>query len=331
MFRARQRPRRARPSRRLCSAPCTTPRWPSNRRTRHLVIHGSDVLVELDGNRTALTAALTNLVNNAFESSPDVIVTPKAKLLRRPRRIHGARQRSRHRAEYPVARLRAVLPRRARPARASGSPWSRPWPKRTAATWRCTPSAIAARASTSTLPRTAAVERTAAGDARLAGGCMSAGTILVVEDDRPLQDALVTTLEAAGFNVLAAGDGGEALKVLSATSVDLIVSDVEMQPVDGRELLRRLQQRDGVAAGVADDRLRHDRPGRRRDARRRRRLSRQAVRSRGARAARRALRAHRREAARPRAVFGARRRRSGEPQAARARGARRPERRHGAA
>jgi two-component system response regulator FlrC len=75
---------------------------------------------------------------------------------------------------------------------------------------------------------------------------MSAGTILVVEDDRPLQDALVTTLQAAGFNVLAAGDGGEALKVLSATSVDLIVSDVEMRPVDGRELLRRLQQREGA-------------------------------------------------------------------------------------
>ncbi len=73
---------------------------------------------------------------------------------------------------------------------------------------------------------------------------MSAGTILVVEDDRPLQDALVSTLEAAGFDVLAAGDGGEALKVLSATSVDLVVSDVEMQPIDGRELLRRLQQRD---------------------------------------------------------------------------------------
>jgi two-component system response regulator FlrC len=75
---------------------------------------------------------------------------------------------------------------------------------------------------------------------------MSAGTILVVEDDRPLQDALVTTLEAAGFNVLAAGDGGEALKILGGTSVDLIVSDVEMQPVDGRELLRRLQQREAA-------------------------------------------------------------------------------------
>jgi two-component system response regulator FlrC len=73
---------------------------------------------------------------------------------------------------------------------------------------------------------------------------MSAGTILVVEDDRPLQDALVTTLEAAGFNVLAAGDGGAALKVLGATSVDLVISDIQMHPVDGRELLRRLQQRD---------------------------------------------------------------------------------------
>jgi two-component system response regulator FlrC len=72
---------------------------------------------------------------------------------------------------------------------------------------------------------------------------MSNGTILVVEDDRPLQDALVTTLEGAGFDVLAAGDGGEALKILSATAVDLVVSDVQMQPVDGRELLRRIQQR----------------------------------------------------------------------------------------
>jgi two-component system response regulator FlrC len=68
-------------------------------------------------------------------------------------------------------------------------------------------------------------------------------TILVVEDDRPLQDALVTTLETAGYNVLAASDGGEAIKILSNASVDLVVSDVQMQPVDGRELLRKLRQR----------------------------------------------------------------------------------------
>jgi two-component system sensor histidine kinase FlrB len=46
----------------------------------HLVIHGADALIELDGNRTALTAALTNLVNNAFESSPDVVVSLQARL-----------------------------------------------------------------------------------------------------------------------------------------------------------------------------------------------------------------------------------------------------------
>jgi two-component system sensor histidine kinase FlrB len=46
----------------------------------HLVIHGTDALVELEGNRTALTAALTNLVNNAFEAAPDVVVTLQAVL-----------------------------------------------------------------------------------------------------------------------------------------------------------------------------------------------------------------------------------------------------------
>ncbi|HVY64328.1 MAG TPA: ATP-binding protein [Gammaproteobacteria bacterium] len=46
----------------------------------HLVIDGTDTLVELDGNRTALTAALTNLINNAFESAPNVVVTLKARV-----------------------------------------------------------------------------------------------------------------------------------------------------------------------------------------------------------------------------------------------------------
>ena len=72
---------------------------------------------------------------------------------------------------------------------------------------------------------------------------MTTSTVLVVEDDRPLQDALVSTLETAGFKVLAASDGGEALDVLRDKTVDLVVSDVQMQPVDGCELLRRLQQR----------------------------------------------------------------------------------------
>ena len=70
---------------------------------------------------------------------------------------------------------------------------------------------------------------------------MSNTTVLVVEDDRPLQQALVSTLETAGFDVLSAGDGREALKIVDTANVDLVVTDVQMEPVDGCELLRRLK------------------------------------------------------------------------------------------
>ncbi len=66
------------------------------------------------------------------------------------------------------------------------------------------------------------------------------GTVLIVEDDRLLQKALVGTLEDEGYRVLAAGDGGEALEILDDSAVDLIVTDVQMSPVDGHELLRRV-------------------------------------------------------------------------------------------
>jgi len=49
-------------------------------RESHLVIDGTDVLVELEGNQSALTAALTNLISNAFEAAPQVVVTLKAQV-----------------------------------------------------------------------------------------------------------------------------------------------------------------------------------------------------------------------------------------------------------
>ena len=71
---------------------------------------------------------------------------------------------------------------------------------------------------------------------------MNENTILVVEDDPHLKHALVCALESAGHVVLAAGDGGEALELLGGASVDLIVTDVQMAPVDGRELLRSVRR-----------------------------------------------------------------------------------------
>ncbi len=69
-------------------------------------------------------------------------------------------------------------------------------------------------------------------------GCDS--TVLIVEDDQPLKEALVCTLKDAGYGVLAAGDGGEAMEIIGHSAVDLVITDIQMQPVDGHELLRQL-------------------------------------------------------------------------------------------
>lgn len=72
---------------------------------------------------------------------------------------------------------------------------------------------------------------------------MSQATILIVEDDPSLREALCDTLELAGYGVTSAGDGREALKVLEKTEVGLVVSDVQMRPMDGQELLVRIKSK----------------------------------------------------------------------------------------
>ena len=66
--------------------------------------------------------------------------------------------------------------------------------------------------------------------------------ILVVEDDASLREALQDTLELAGYPVIAAGDGDAALARLKSNRIGLIISDVQMQPMDGYTLLKRAKQ-----------------------------------------------------------------------------------------
>lgn len=63
--------------------------------------------------------------------------------------------------------------------------------------------------------------------------------VLVVEDDLDLQEALCTTIRMAGYTVLSAADGETALAVLEKHEVGLVVSDVQMRPMDGLTLLQR--------------------------------------------------------------------------------------------
>ncbi|MDH3439949.1 MAG: sigma-54 dependent transcriptional regulator [Gammaproteobacteria bacterium] len=71
---------------------------------------------------------------------------------------------------------------------------------------------------------------------------MSNPAVLIVEDDADLRNALCLSLESGRYPVLSAGDGNEALDILDAEEVGLVVSDVQMAPMNGRELLGRIRE-----------------------------------------------------------------------------------------
>lgn len=66
--------------------------------------------------------------------------------------------------------------------------------------------------------------------------------ILVVEDDDALREALMDTLELGGYRVVLAEDGESALRQLQVQRVGLVLSDVQMQPMDGETLLGEIKQ-----------------------------------------------------------------------------------------
>lgn len=65
--------------------------------------------------------------------------------------------------------------------------------------------------------------------------------VLVVDDSPLTRELLVQLLEAVGYHIVQAQDGGQALEVLGREAVDIVVTDLEMPHVDGLELTRRLK------------------------------------------------------------------------------------------
>jgi DNA-binding response OmpR family regulator len=66
-------------------------------------------------------------------------------------------------------------------------------------------------------------------------------TLLLADDDSTIVDSLAPFLERAGFDVLLAEDGAAALEKIHSHHPNLIVLDVLMPRMDGREVLRRLR------------------------------------------------------------------------------------------
>lgn len=69
------------------------------------------------------------------------------------------------------------------------------------------------------------------------------GRILLVDDEEAITANLAPLLERAGFTVAVAADGELALRRVADFAPDLIVLDVLMPRLDGRETLRRLRRR----------------------------------------------------------------------------------------
>lgn len=67
-------------------------------------------------------------------------------------------------------------------------------------------------------------------------------TILVVEDDRALLNALEVKLTAEGFTVVSARDGKEGLDVALKVHPDLILLDLVMPVMDGISMLKFLRK-----------------------------------------------------------------------------------------
>lgn len=69
-------------------------------------------------------------------------------------------------------------------------------------------------------------------------------TILIAEDEEPLRELLATRLILAGYVVLTAQDGLEALSILTERLIDAVILDVNMPNLDGFGVLRRMASMD---------------------------------------------------------------------------------------
>jgi CheY-like chemotaxis protein len=112
-------------------------------------------------------------------------------------------------------------------------------------------------ACTATSPTLIWIKETAAGKPHLALSLVVAasgvlmGTVLIVDDEHPIRDALATVLEAFGMSVVTAGDGRRAIAEFQRHRPRLVLTDVLMPVMDGIEVIREIRRIDPLAKIVA--------------------------------------------------------------------------------
>ncbi len=79
------------------------------------------------------------------------------------------------------------------------------------------------------------------------GRAPAAQRLLVVDDDDVMRTMATHTLQMAGFDVVEASDGTQALAVLVAGDIDLVLLDLVMPGIDGYQVCRQLRARPQTA------------------------------------------------------------------------------------
>jgi CheY-like chemotaxis protein len=90
--------------------------------------------------------------------------------------------------------------------------------------------------------------------------------ILVADDEPLLLQIIVEALTDEGYEVIAARDGQEAVELTVQENPDLLIFDVMMPRLDGREAIRTLRRREPaphmpmvlMSAGITASRIDHD-------------------------------------------------------------------------
>jgi two-component system chemotaxis response regulator CheY len=66
--------------------------------------------------------------------------------------------------------------------------------------------------------------------------------ILIVDDSETVRQVLQMSLANAGFDVVEAEDGVDALNKLSGAQVDMLITDLNMPNMDGLELIKKVRE-----------------------------------------------------------------------------------------
>jgi len=74
-------------------------------------------------------------------------------------------------------------------------------------------------------------------------------TLLIVDDDADLRGAVAEQLQAEDYSTVEAATGGEGVRAAQAERPDLILLDVDLPDVDGREVARQMRAT-GVSAPI---------------------------------------------------------------------------------